>query len=93
MSIYAVEEKDPDAVLAFDMPWDDRLLPGDSLATSVWTVPAGLVQAFTSTFGTDYATVWLGGGTVGTKYECRNRITTTFGETDDRTLLIEIVEH
>jgi hypothetical protein len=90
--IYAIVTKDKDATKAFDIDWSDELLPGDSITASAWTVPAALTEAYSSTYQTDYTTVWLSGGTVGEKYECVNRITTAYGERDDRTLVVEIVE-
>lgn len=82
--------KDPDAVLDYVIDWS-TWLNGDTIATSVWTVPSGITQDSESESST-LATIWLSGGTVGETYQVRNRITTAGGRTEDRTIRIEIVQ-
>jgi len=82
--------KDPNAVLDYYVDWT-RWLNGDTIATSVWTVPAGLTNANDS-HTTTAATVWLSGGTVGEAYKVTNRITTTGGRTEDRSFDVKIAE-
>lgn len=55
------------------------------------SVPDGLVEE-SSSATTTTATVWLSGGTAGSTYKIANRITTTDGRIDDRTLYIMVEE-
>lgn len=82
--------KDPNAVLDYAVDWS-RWLAGDEIATSTWTVPAGLTKLSDSTTTTK-ATVWLAGGAVGQSYTVTNRITTTGGRTEERSLTIRVEE-
>jgi len=83
-------EKDPNAVLDYVVDWG-TWLAGDTIVTSIWTAETGItVVSDTKTATT--ATVWLSGGTAGSDYNVVNRITTTMGRTDDRTLRIRVRE-
>ena len=84
-------EKDPDALLDFQVDWAAWLSEGDTIASSTWDVPDGLVEE-SSSATTTTATVWLSGGTAGSTYKIANRITTTDGRIDDRTLYIMVEE-
>jgi hypothetical protein len=84
-------DKDPDAVLDYQLDWSDWLPDGDTIATSVWSVPVGLTED-SDTNTTTTATVWLSGGTAGTEYQVANTITTADGRTDERTIKIKVVE-
>jgi hypothetical protein len=96
--------KDPDEVLEFDIAWTVRLyskteldrynagetvVPSDTIVTSVFTLPTGIVspQASNSTTATK---VWLTGGTEGQTYLILNRITTAGGRTMDQTVKLKI---
>lgn len=81
-------QKDPDAVLDYRVDWTDWL-DGDTIATSTWIVPSGITQDSESN-STTTATIWLSDGTEGTTYGVVNRITTTGGRTDDRTIYIVV---
>jgi len=80
--------KDPDATLDYKADWT-LWLKDDIINQSSWIVPAGLTKEAEAVDNTT-ATVWLSGGTLGQKYEVINRIITTAGRTDDRTLTIRI---
>lgn len=85
-------DKDPDAVLDYQMDWSDWL-NGDAISTSIWLVPSGLTNDSDNIASPAEATViWLSGGTAGTTYELVNRITTTGGRTNDRTVKIKVKE-
>jgi hypothetical protein len=77
--------KDPDAVLDYTIDWTAWLADSgaDTIASSSWTVPAGLTQN-NATHSTLKATVWLSGGSAGTTYRVTNRITTAGGRTAER---------
>lgn len=84
--------KDPDATLDYGIDWTNWLETGDSIASSAWEVPTGLT--LTSQSNTNNKTlVWLSGGTVGTTYTVRNRITTasTPPRVEDRSILIQVI--
>jgi hypothetical protein len=84
-------KKDPAAVLDWDFDWSAWLLQLEVIVASEFIVDAGLTVDFSSFTG-DSATVWLSGGTPGTTYEVTNRVTTSAGRTDDRTLKVRVVE-
>jgi len=67
--------KDPLASLDYSFSWVDWLSSGDSVATSEWVVPAGLTQVATG-LAANVATIYLSGGTTGTTYIVKNKITT-----------------
>jgi hypothetical protein len=83
--------KDPNAVLDYQIDWS-TWLDGDTIATSAWIVETGITVDSDTIHDTTSATLWLSGGTVGSTYECTNRITTAGGRTDDRTIKIKIKE-
>lgn len=83
--------KDPDATLDFGIDWSDWLASGETISTSVWTVEAGIMEESNS-HTDDVATIWLSGGTAGNTYTLTNRITTSGGRTDDRSILIKVEE-
>lgn len=78
--------KDPSAILDYQFNWA-TWLGSDTIATSTWTVPAGITQS-SETETTTTATIWLSGGTDGSDYQVVNTITTAGGRTDQRTLTI-----
>jgi hypothetical protein len=79
--------KDPDAVLDYKVDWSAWLLTSETISTSIWVVPTGIVQNSASST-TTAATIWLSGGTAGTTYELTNRIVTNQGRTNDRTIRV-----
>ena len=85
-----VLRKDPQATLDYGFDWS-RWLGTDTIATSAWTVPSGLVG--TNEASTDTTTtVWLSGGVAGMEYRVTNAITTAGGRTEQRTMLIQVEE-
>ena len=80
--------KDPQATLDYRFDWA-AWLTTDTIATVTWTVPTGITQtAITNT--TTTATIWLSGGTVGTRYTVVCRITTAAGRIDERSLVVSV---
>lgn len=82
--------KDPDARLDFVIDWSEWVVEGDSITSSVW-LPGGLDASDESLDGAR-ATVWLSGGTPGVTYKVTNRVTTSAGRIDDRTLDVLVIE-
>lgn len=81
--------KDPDAVLDWVWDWSDWLAPGETISTSTFTVSAGLDLGVTSNTLSS-TTAWLSGGTPGTPYLVANRIVTSAGRTDERSITIRV---
>lgn len=77
-------------VLDYGWNWS-AWLAGDTIATSTWTVTAGLTVV---SQGNDSASssVFVSGGTADAVYKLTNRITTDGGRTAERTSAIKIVE-
>lgn len=83
--------KDPNAALYYGFDWSDWFASGETIDTVVWTVPAGLTGGTEANDG-EVVKILLSGGTAGEEYEVSARITTTDGQTDERTLLIRCEE-
>jgi len=84
--------KDPSAELDYGFNWADRgwLAAGETITTSTWTVPAGLTQLTSGVSGGTVTTVWLSGGAAENDYMITNRIVTSGGRTDERSLIIRV---
>ncbi len=89
--------KDPHAVEWFGVDWTGRLqgdevFAADTIVSSDWIIPEGLVEEDDMTM-TKAAGVKLSGGTVGATYRVTNRIVTAVnGETLDGTIEISVAE-
>jgi hypothetical protein len=83
--------KDPDAVLDYGFDWSDWLAIGETIATSTWTVPTGITKDSSSN-STTATVVWMSGGTAGQTYELVNRIVTSAGRTEDRTISLLVLQ-
>lgn len=81
--------KDPDARLDFSVDWT-AWLDGDTIVASEWT-PVGLTVD-TPIVAAGKTTAWVSGGLPGSTHRLTNRITTSTGRIDDRTLLIRVLE-
>jgi hypothetical protein len=69
--------------------WTDWLDDGESIIGSTITVSAGMVLDSSSHSATS-ATAWLSGGTAGQPYSVANRIETSAGKIDERTITIRV---
>lgn len=84
-------KKDPDAVLDWVWDWNEWLDEGEIIASSTFIASVGItIDSESNT--TKTATVWLSGGTAGQVYQVTNRITTSSGRTDDRSITIRVTE-
>lgn len=82
--------KDPNDVLDYAIDWNDVLdLDADAIASAVWTFPSGVTMD-SQAEATGVTTVWISGGTAGTRYEISCRLTTTGGRTYDRTVTLSV---
>ena len=82
-------DKDANAILDYTVDWE-LWLGSDTISTSSWSADSG-ITVVTSTNSTTSATVWLSGGTAGEVYNITNRIVTAGGRTDDRTVVVRVV--
>ncbi len=82
--------KDPDELQDYTVDWAS-FLGADTIATSSWSVPAGLTNSASSKTTTT-ATVWLSGGTGGYEYEVTNTITTAAGRTYEKSMIIPVLD-
>lgn len=82
---------DPHAILDVAVQWSGWLEDGDAIATSTWLSPDGLTTTNPSLVDAK-AIVWVSGGQVGQTYRIVNRVTTTAGRVDDRTLHVYVIE-
>ena len=87
--------KDPNAVLDYTLDWSEWLEPLTDTIASVSVAVSGVTLDHTTNNGTS-VTIWISGGTVGTRGEARVRITTVGTgarpRTDDRTVYFKIKE-
>lgn len=81
-------DKDPNEKLDYQIDWSERL-SDDTIATSTWIIPTGLVLEVSS--NTDTTTVvWLSGGVLSKNYKITNRITTVAGRIMDQSVFLTI---
>ena len=82
--------KDPDAVLDYAVDWS-AWLAGDGISSSEWLLEEGAeIEIVTDTFTQTKATVWVRGGSKDATYLLTNRIVTTGGRTDDRSISVKV---
>jgi hypothetical protein len=76
----------------YSLDWT-QYLAGDTIASSTWVVPTGIVQATPNPSNTTTSTtIWLSGGTVGKTYELQNTVTTVGGRTLVQSVDIPVVQ-
>lgn len=81
--------KDPDSYLDYTLDWSEWL-DTDTISSAAWAAtPSDLTIASTTTT-TTLAAAWVSGGTHGTDYDLRCRITTAGGRIDDRTIRLQV---
>lgn len=80
--------KDPDAVLDYGFDWT-AWLGSDTIVVSTWVLAAGLTEVSREILaGSKKTRIWISGGTAGTDYVITNRIVTTQGRTEDRSMTL-----
>lgn len=89
--LIALEPKDPNDVIDYDLDWSKWLRDGDTILVSDWIVPAGITMNSETSTNTS-SKIWLSGGTAGQSYSLTNRITTAQGRQKDRTITIRVKE-
>jgi len=90
-------DKDPDAIKDYSVDWSAMLAESETITDSSWAPsdPALIVESASphapSILG-GVCSCWLSGGVAGTTYTVTNRITTSRGMVDDRTVTIKVKE-
>lgn len=97
--------KDPDAIVDYSFDWNDGYLdtttsPPETISTSTWSIdPAPSSPALSTELSessssktTTTATIFLTGGTAGKVYRVTNKVVTSGGRTDERTMTIRVEE-
>lgn len=83
--------KDPDATLDFAFDWTSWLAEGETITTHIVTVADGIILDSAGE-ADGVVTVWLSGGTAGTRYAVACLINTDQGRTDERTRYVDVRE-
>lgn len=83
--------KDPGAVLDYSINWAGGYLQGgETLASSIWTIfPADMTQSSAANT-TSVASITVSGGAAEQIYQLTNRITTSQGRTDERSITVRV---
>jgi hypothetical protein len=89
MAVYDFE-KTPGEVLDYQFRWTKYLTGEETIASSTWTLSAGLTKD-SDVFDQTVTTVWLSAGIAGRPFTVTNTITTTSGRTAERTFTIRVV--
>ena len=99
MATIKLFSKDPDAKLDYVLDWSAWLPSGDTISSSTWVIDIApdsslaIAGSPAPSNTTTTTTVWLTGGTLGQRYTLRNRIVTTGGRTDDRSVAVVAEAH
>ncbi len=83
-------EKDPSDVLDYSIKWR-KFLESDTISTSTWVLESGITKDSDTNDATS-ATIWISGGSAGSKYIVTNRIVTSGGRTKDKSFTLKVEE-
>ena len=81
--------KDPSESKRYGRDWTAHLEDGDTIVTSTWVVPDGLVGAEDEVVG-NVATIRLSGGTERTEYRVTNNVVTSQGDIFERSFTVNV---
>lgn len=90
MAIFA---KDPAALVDYGVDWSAGYLTGQTITASNWAVTPGgngSISIEAQSIGPARTSATLGGGQAGCVYRVTNRIGTSDGRSDERTLVIRV---
>lgn len=83
--------KDPGAALDYSINWGGGYLQaGETLSSSSWLVSPNELTLSGAGILAGLATVTVSGGVVGRIYQLSNRVTTSQGRTDERSITIRV---
>lgn len=81
--------KDPLSSLGYTVDWSDFLATGETIASSSWVIPDGVISA--SDGFTDIETgIQISGGDDGEDYILQNTITTSLGNVVQRDIKLKV---
>lgn len=83
-------DKDPDATLDYSWDWS-TWLDGDTISSRSFVVDTGLTVVSSQEVA-GVVTAFISGGTAGQLLRATCRIVTALGRTDDRSIVLKIVE-
>lgn len=87
--------KDPDATRDISLDWSTYLAnlvtTGQTISASVWTVQSGITKVSDSNTTTT-TTIRISGGTADETYILANKITTSGGEIDERSITVNVFD-
>ena len=95
--------KDPDDVETYYIIWcspdntndgsatDTGRLQSETISSDTWTVATGITKDSDSE-SNGIVTAWLSGGTAEETYKVECKITTSASRTDERTILVKVME-
>lgn len=87
----SLEVKAPDEVRDYSIDWSTRLLTGDTIASSTYTLDTGITEVSTAIDGTS-TVIRISGGTLGERYKVENEVVTTDGETLEEVFYLAVRE-
>lgn len=87
----APAKKDPDSVVDYGVDWTLFLETDETILSSVWVLPADFASENQSNDDKKTA-IFLSGGTLRKTYVLTNRIVTSAGRTEDRSMKITCAE-
>lgn len=86
-------DKDPDDVLDYAIDWSSFLGDSETLTSSAWDIsPSGELSSSDLVQTNDKTGLTLSGGVANKTYKIRNRVTTSAGNTVDRTVTLVVRE-
>jgi hypothetical protein len=85
-----IPNKNPLAVLDYEIDWTAWLASGETIAAANVTVPAGITLSTPASVNGGVVVFWLSGGTSGQSYTVTGMITTSAGRTDVRSFLLSV---
>lgn len=83
--------KDPDATLDYTFDWTRWLSTGEAIVTHQIIAPSG-VNVGATVADAEMVTAWISGGTNGNNYIVTCRVTTDQGRTDDRSIILQVLD-
>lgn len=90
--------KAPTDIEAYTITWrgsnpnvEYALEDAETIATSSWTLEAGITEDSSSN-DTTTTTIFIAGGTEGTRYKVTNTVTTSAGRTLARSVYVHVLE-
>lgn len=83
-------DKDPAANKDYGLDWSAMLTTGETIVAATWTADSVDLLVGTAAVTGSVSAVWLSGGVDGVTYKVTNRITTSRGLIDERTVSIKV---